>query len=352
MKGTFFIKNHQHKGQPFQKGLEARGYTSWPFRNFPDFALYDHEHGAYGYGFNNQLSILQAKNRPVFTYPHSARAGYPYTLRETWPDILCRFVFSEGSKQIMRMCGVPGPIEVVGWAWSDIKPFIEPDIGDRLKILFCPIHPNENGFLHDIDKKVNEDSLNLLAQLRSDYDITVRYLGSLESQGLWKERGLDYVLGKPDGSHIGNIEKADIVIGAYTLAYTSIALGKPTIMIGEISQLHSGNATELMRFSETEPIWKEFSRYPYNLEDVGNSVDGIYAMIGSVLRFSPEIELWSRQFIGDPFDEDIFVNAIEHYMKKAKKPTNTFLQTKGYSLDKLPGSLVEPRFVPKEPTDA
>ncbi|KKL53421.1 hypothetical protein LCGC14_2275620 [marine sediment metagenome] len=344
MKGTFFFKRHQHKDKAFVKALEVRDYARWPFMNFPDLFFYDHEHGEYGYGINNQLDMVFQKKRPVFIVPHTGRAGYPYTLREAWPHAVARFVFSEGSKKMYEMCKVPGPIEVIGWAWSAIYPFIEPNIGEKMKILFCPIHPNENGFLHKIDRTVNHQTLRAMARMKNVADIKVRYLQALEHQGLWVEDGIEYVKGDPDGS-LKEVGEADVVIGAYTLAYLSIARGKPTIMIGEHEKLHSGNTKQLMKWTNTEHLWKDYVKYPYNFEEVFYDADDVYKMIGEVLRYSEEVEAWSSLFVGDPFDPDKFVDIVEGYLDGQ---TNKFLQQDLHEINKLPGSIVEPHFVPKE----
>lgn len=347
MKGAFHIHEHQHKGSYLLNALEDAGYARWPMPRFPQMAFWDAESGDYGFGFKYELYICRHKEIPVFFYPHTSRPGYPYILRPPWPHAAARFVVSEGSKDIMRAYGVQGNIHVIGWTFSEVRDEFSFFEGKRKpRVLFAPIHPHGNRYLHAIDKKVNTKTMQRLKELKDDFEVRVRWLGTLEDNKIWRESGIEYVHGQPDGS-TADIEWADIVIGAYTFAGISIALGKPTIMIGERAIPHSGLMDELILWCESPRIYQRESQFPFNLEDVIESRARVKEMIWMALDENPDVDRWKHEFIGESFDPEKFLSYVEGHTGDMRKQVRDRLKG-AVTLKMTPGSASVPKFIPEK----
>jgi hypothetical protein len=346
---TFYIRRNQHKADPFIDALSSAGWTYKRFLDWPEVYLYDVESADFGYGWHERMYILHEKGKRIFFYPHTARAGYPYTVREPWPYCEGRFAISEGTKEIWRRCGVEGPIHVIGWPWSPIKPFRSGTGKKKVKVLFAPMHPNHNGFLSDHDMRINRETHEVLADLASlnQISLTVRHLQPVERNGFTKREEAYYIAGEPDGNY-RDIEEADLIIGSYTFAYMAIALGRPTIMIGEEAGHFSGAHQDMIRHSDhTRHLYYDYARYPFNFEEVVLDREAALSMIIDALFKWDAVENWKKLFIGEGFKPDVFVGAINPGYEPGEIHTGIIVQDKhGNEMNRLPGSIVAPHFVP------
>lgn len=307
----FYLKEHQHKGAAFVAALIIAGHWRTGRRMAADFLLVDHDIGPRGLGYRQGIEQAYAAGKPVFIYPHSARPNVMADTHKPWPRTRALFTISEGHKEVLEALKYPCPIEICGWSYSDVRPFqtIKPD--GEIKVLFAPIHPNANGFLSEEDKQINARSFNLLMSTPG-IDITVRHIHSLEENGLWAEDSVNYVQGQPDGT-TKEIEEADVIIGSYTLAYITVALGKPLIMMGEQARPHVGNTPGLIFYSKNWETYREIMRYPFEIENCTDGEDAL-EMMGAVMAGSHKVEDWKHRFIGQPFDGKAFVKKVESYL--------------------------------------
>ena len=308
---SFYLKEHQHKGIEYVVALIMGGHWRTHRRMSADMIFFDHDIGPHGVGWRTGLEQAYEAGKPTFIYPHSSRPNVMQDTHPSWPHTRALFTIGEGHKEVLKIINYPCPIEVTGWTYSGIRKFepVKPD--GNIKVLFAPIHPNRNGFLDDIDKKCNSDAFEILMDT-PNIDITVRHIQPLENNGLWLEDSVRYVDGRPDGS-TKEIEEADVIVGSYTLAYISVALGKPLIMMAEQMRPHSGNMKGMVRYSENWEKYRELMRYPFEIEDCTDGSDFL-EMADMVMAGQPSVENWKERFIGKPFDPHYFVSRVEAYL--------------------------------------
>jgi hypothetical protein len=148
-------------------------------RSMKAFYLYSHQ---------NKAKVLVNALRESHYIPHAARPnvfndfdGYPI-----YSHITAGFVASCGHVEVIRRIGINYPLEVIGWYLCPMKPF-QPRENYR-KVLFAPIHPNNNGTLSSIDRKVNIDTFKILLALveAGEIELTVRYLRKMDTGGIWE----------------------------------------------------------------------------------------------------------------------------------------------------------------------
>jgi len=357
---TFYLKENQHKGDWVRFHLERAGWERKRFLDFPDAFFYDVEWGNMGYGFPERFYLLDEKVKPIFIYPHTPRAGYPYTVREPWPNVAARFVFGEGTKEIYRRMGIEGAIHVVGWPysqmWSLRQPHLKNEMGKPINVCFAPIHPNSNGFLFWADQQTNTHTHSVLCELADAglINLTVRHLQPLPRSGILSPNpDVNYISGQPDGS-VKEMKAADVVIGAYTFAYMAIASGIPTIMIGETKGHWSGAHEDMMRHHKSPELWMDFARYTHNFEDVFHKGSLAWEMIIQAQYDYEQVAQWKRLFIGTShLNDEVFLAGVGSAMDILDHPA-TYLNTHGVTikdsdgaaLSRFPGSVVTPHFVP------
>lgn len=307
----FYLKEHQHKGAEFVIALIMGKYWRTRRRMSADFIFFDHDIGAHGIGWRPGLEQAHEAGKPVFFYPHSARPNVMADTHPPWPYARAMFTIGEGHKEVLQALNYPCPIEVCGWTYSEIRPFKPVKPHGEVKVLFAPIHPNNNGYLGDEDKQLNARVLRLLMDT-PNIDITVRHIKDLEHNGLWYEDSVKFVNGQPDGT-TKEIEEADVIIGSYTLAYISVALGKPLIMMAEQMRPHVGNTSGQIYYSGNWEKYREIMRYPFEVEDCFDGTD-LSDMMAAVMKGDKAVENWKERFIGQPFEYQKFVKQVERYL--------------------------------------
>jgi len=308
---SFYLKEHQHKGAEYIIALVMNGYWRTHRRMSADFIFFDHDIGMHGVGWRTGLEQAYEAGKPTFIYPHSARPNVMMDTHPSWPHTRAVFTIGEGHKEVLQALNYPCPIEVTGWTYSEIRPFAPVKRNGNIKVLFAPIHPNHNGFLADEDKELNAKVFNLLMDT-PEIDITVRHIKNLELNGLWPEDSVTYIQGEPDGTTT-EIEQADVIIGSYSLAYISVALGKPLIMMAEQMRPHVGNMIGMVRYSDNWEKYREIMRYPYEIENCTDGTD-VLEMMTTVMQGHSTVELWKERFIGKQFDHEYFIERLEAYL--------------------------------------
>jgi hypothetical protein len=315
MGDRFYLSDHQGKGLPYARALEAAGYERVGYAGEADLkmAFYDQDSGARNMGFRNGLSYLRGQGVPVFLYPHSARPFVQYDgIITPWPHTRCMITIAPGHAEIMQLIQYPCPVAVCGWALCEQKPWKAIPIPKRkpLTVLFGPIHPNGNGWLSELDKRQNAAVYELLLQV-PNIRLIVRHVKRVDLSGLWKVPGVQYVLANPDGS-TAEIDRADVVVGHQTMAYLAIARGKPVIMFGDQSSPHSGNHPALFQFARRYDLYRNLLKYPLEAEDARNGME-LRSMLEQAMSEDVAVQ-WRDQFIGKPFEPVKFTELIQSYL--------------------------------------
>lgn len=302
---VYRASHHQHKEDAYQKALFEHGWRESRYRysNFVRFGLFDADW--------RPRDIEELNGKPYFLYPHAARPMVQYDGCVT-PRTDCRamFVSAPAGVHLMQVIGYPCEVVEVGWSLCPIRDFAPKAKAER--ILFAPIHPNGNGYLHQVDKDLNRETYRRLVEYaeRHDSTVTVRFCRNIRDNGLGEAMAEAHprVIWKqayPDGS-TDDILSADLIVGHQTFAYMAVALGVPTIMMGEDVPPRSGNAEAGFRYVEHWNDYKDYMIYPLDILD-----EDPEETIAMAIESDEPIREWRENFIGRPFDGSRFVKAIE-----------------------------------------
>ena len=304
---VFRMAHHQNKENAFKTALLNRGWheTAYRFSQWVTFGLFD---GDWRHGTSGPDGM---DGKPWFLYPHAARPMIQYDgCVKPREDCRAMFVSAPAGVHLMQIIGYPCEVVEVGWSLCPIKAFQPRAKAER--ITFAPIHPNGNGWLSDVDKHLNREAYQRLAKYAETHEatVTVRYchdigfngLGEAMAEGhpniIWKQAS-------PDGS-TDDITKADLVVSHQTFAYMAVALGVPTVMIGEDVPPRSGNSDAGFCYVDHWDDYKDYMIYPLDILS-----ENTEAVIQTAISGSEAVEDWKRRFIGEPFRPDYFVDCIE-----------------------------------------
>ncbi|MGH8549703.1 MAG: hypothetical protein ACRERU_14100, partial [Methylococcales bacterium] len=228
-----------------------------------------------------------------------------------YDHITASFVIAEGQAQVMRLYGYPHPLEIGGWSYCHQRPF-KPTQGRR--VLFGPIHPNNNGWLSKLDLSINARAFEILYDLAQagEMELTVRHLNTLERNGLEERPGVRYTHGLPDLS-VADIDAADIVVSTQTFLYLAVARGVPAVGIGEDVPFHYGNSDENFRFVASWDKYGHLVAFPLDLL----KADDPLALLRQAQHSDQAVAEWRRLFIGQTFQPEAFVRTIDRYLEAA-----------------------------------
>lgn len=302
---VYRMSHHQNKENAFKQALADRGwYESRYIRsNYVSFGLFDADWRA--------GDIEDLKGKPYFLYPHAARPMVQYDGSVT-PRKDCRtmFVSAPAGVYLMEKIGYPCEVVEVGWSLTEIKPFWPR--AQAQKICFAPIHPNSNGYLNEVDKELNRAAYARLVDYaeKNEAEIKVRYCGMIEDNGLGQEYAdqherVTWKTGIKDSS-TDDILKADLVVSHQTFAYMAVALGVPTVMMGEDIAPRSGNRDDGFTYSEHFEEYRDYLAFPLDIMN-GDPEE----VIRTAITGSEAVEDWKARFIGEPFRPDFFVDCVE-----------------------------------------
>ena len=304
----FYFYNHQNKGLPLVRAMEAAGWT-WTAQSSRAKCIFSDSDVP---SRTRSLTSFHQMGKTIFLYSHAARpnlfndfAGYP-----PFPHIAANFVFAAGHIEILRRIGLTYPMEVVGWYLCPLRPFQPRERAYR--VLFAPIHPNNNGTLSKIDRKINADTFRKLLPLveSGEIQLTVRFLRGLERNGLWLVDGVTYVEGQPDQSY-EQIDAADLVVSHQTFAHIAIARGVPTVMMSESTPPRIGcEETKNFQFVQRWDDYKDLMMYPLDIL----TEDDTPALFQRAIQSDQEIADWRARLIGQPFDPFAFVQTVMRYL--------------------------------------
>lgn len=306
MNKSFYVYDHQGKAGLFCEALSRYGWERTKIQTKARIVLSDMDISSRG----RTLEELSRIGKKVFIYPHGGIPNIFYDFDGYSPSkaIACQFVPAPGHLEVMRAYGYDRPIELTGWHLSPVKRF-RPRREIR-RVLFAPIHPNNNGFLSRVDREINSESFRkaILIASQEGASLSVRYLGDLKGNGLWRAGGVSYIQGSPDLS-IGEIERSDLVIAHHTFAYMAVALGVPTLMMAEAKAPRMGDREERLVYARSWEKYRDLMRYPLDVLE-GDPFDLAVKAIGS----DSDIIEWRSRMIGGPFDPKGFVEKVKGYL--------------------------------------
>lgn len=309
----FFLNDHQGKGRRYAEALVRNGWEQCELASAPglDLALYDHDFHPNGCG-RPDFPHFDQNGTAIILYPHAARPHLWWDgMYPIYPRTRMAIVPADGHVEVMQTYGYPKPVEVCGWAMCEQQPF-KPrnEVRGTIRVLFMPIHPNNNGWMHDALKGINAITLTRLLET-PDIEITIRHIKRLDLSGIWIDPRARYILANPNGS-TEEIDAADVVVAHQTAAYLAVARGKPLIMIGDDIRPHSGNRYDALRWARHWEQYRELMRYPLEIER---------AIFGRQVRELLERAVsedagaaWREKFIGQPLDDRGFSKTIERYV--------------------------------------
>ena len=285
---------HQQKAAPFIRALVEHGHRL--VRGAADAYLIDLDSP-----WNRRLYEPHlAGGAKVFLYPHGApQTAYLYDCDRYPPDprVTAHFVIGEGQRELLRRVGVDVPVYVVGWPWSDIRPFRP--CADPRRVVFGATHAHErDNFLADMHKERNRSIVEQLVAM--ELDVTVRYLGDLAVNGLEPVDGVTYVEGASDNS-THDIDNADVVIGDGTFACLAVARGRPTIFTDQADFPIVDEPDGSQSWPNNWDDYKDYRRFPYDISD-----GPLDELIESAAASDEKIAEWRDLFIGQPFNPTAF----------------------------------------------
>ena len=300
---------HQNKGDVFVRALQEHGWEQTSDLHHARFILTDIDVNMR----SERVEKMHDLGGKTFVYPHAARPdllpdmpGY-----EESPFTTAHFVVNEHHAEVMRLYGYSHPTPSVGWYFTDLKPF---EKKRRCRhVLFAPIHCSPNGWLSGIDRTINEQTYDILLKLAcaNKIQLTVRYLYSLPMTGLpTPSPKVTYIKGSPNLS-MREALAADVVVAHQTYAYNAVALGVPTVMMGEQHTprlvLADGRHTEVKSWDKYEHLLM----FPYDIL----ATDDPLGLLDEAVQSDEKIAGWRERLIGTkPFDKAEFVKTLESYL--------------------------------------
>jgi len=310
----YAIHAHQHKAQAYIDALRATHYYPHLNLNRAEFLLIDHEwiglFSGLKYTWRKQVEEADRNNVPVFIYPHSVRPNIPFDLTDDfYPKTRALFTIAKGHAEVLRRVGYPHPVEISGWAYTEIHPFRQKEPQGKIRVLFAPIHPVGNGCLPEVDRELNAKTYKLLLGLMDEISLTVRHIQSLERNGLWLDERVNYVAGSYDGL-TSQMNRAHVVVGAFTFAHMAVALGHPLVMLGEGVRPHNTpRKNGKLVYARNWNKYRDYLAYPLNAEDCYTPEDMRRTLVKAI-DGGRAVEDWKDRFIGELFDGKRFAKAI------------------------------------------
>ena len=303
---TIAIKQHQKKSYLLAKALIRGGYKIIDSPNLADALLIDHDIKEFGH--QEHVRRFYKAGKPVFIYPHGAAPMLCWDgIHELSNMIKANFVTSKGHQQVMKRYGYPVPTHVIGWYLTEVRPWQETG---GYRVLFAPIHPvMGHVFMFPEDLEANRRTYERLLEI-DDIDLTVRHIGKLQINGLWEDTRATIYQGGTD-QNLDEIEKADLIIANGTVAYTAIALGKPTIMLNQMTPAREPHFDTQERLeSASIGKYEKYMRFPFDVEND----DSLKKIMQAACRKEPK--QWRKRFIGEQFDPVYFVELLERLIEE------------------------------------
>jgi hypothetical protein len=290
------VLDHLGKSRTIAAALAQRGCQLVSDPCLADVVLIDHDvptHGKLPYA-----EACVAAGGRAFIYPHGAGSG----LMAMWdglfpisPIIDGVLVYGPGHIEVARRYGYPHPVHEIGWTLCELRP--RRATGRVENVVFAALHPKGDGHLSDWKVERNRDTFRRL--LATPATLTVRFIGTLEQNGLWIEPGVDYVQAEYDdfAGQIAQIDAADAVVSdRSTFSNLAIARGVTTVMYDsdviakDLDRSHSTDNIELYR---------DYIRFPFDADD-----GDLWDLMRAAAEDEELVGAFRELFVGGPFDVD------------------------------------------------
>jgi len=291
--------DHQGKSLGLVEGLARGGAEIVWFADEADIVLIDHD-----VPFHGKLGLVEAcvaNGGRAFLYPHCGGA----TLMAEWdgihepsPLLSGALMPAPGHVEIARRYGYPHPVRSIGWSICPMRP--RTARGRVERVLYAPSHPPHFG-----NPRWADWARRLLGELSElPVELTVRYIGTMEENGLWEAPGVRFVCGQVGDapSMLDQIDAADVVVGDYgTFSSMAVARGVATVIFD--SDVHQSND------GTSEPahidLYRDYIRYPFDVRD-GDLMD----VMRAAAEDERQVAEWRARFVGEPLQVATLARAL------------------------------------------
>jgi hypothetical protein len=313
------VKDHLQESLRIAVALGQAGHTL-SMEGHADVLLIDADPPQFGY--RELIDYYKSMGATVLMYPHgggSATLSHD-GLWEPYEHVDGTLVNAPGHAEVFRRMGYPTPTYTIGWTLCETRPFRPRS--DVRHVVFGPTHPNAHGFLAERERSRNAEVFAEL--LKGSWDLTVRYIGTLEQNGLWEAPGVNFVKGGFDLATV-QIDAADCVVaGDGTFPGLAVARGVPTVVYGQVPPPMYGLPGEKRVQLRNTERYLDYMRYPYDVED-GPLDEVVHAAARG------EASVWRRRFIGEPIDDAAFVSLVERIVRQGPPPV-AIEETRGFTI--------------------
>lgn len=290
----FTIRDHQNKSARLRECLLALGYEQVPLGSPCEVLFIDTDFPVWHY--RDIIDRHKALGAAIILYPHGGNPNMWVDHYGAYEHTDAMLVPAEGHRRFYTAMQYAKPVYVVGWGLSACEPI---RLSKGRRVLFAPIHPNGNNFLPDPEKDANRQVFQRLLAI-PEIDLTVRYLGTLDANGLPVVEGVSYKRGRFDNS-TGDIRHADCVIAEGTYGAMGVALGRPTVMFWQRPGTEELQAGPLPHYD----AYKDMARYPLD------ALEGDLATTLQRACNEPRLmAAWRREWIGQPLRPERLARAV------------------------------------------
>jgi hypothetical protein len=297
------VLDHQGKSRAISEGLAQRGCALVDDPGLADVVLIDLDLPAHG-KLPYAEACVAAGGR-AFLYPHGAGSG----LLAIWdglfpisPIVSGVLTSGPGHAEVGRRYGYPHPVYDIGWTLCPMRD--RRASGRAERVLFAANHPKGNGHLSDWKLERNQDIFRRL--LATPAQIAIRYIGTLEQNGLWHEPGVEYIQGQfeDSDSQIAQIDATDVVVSdRSTFSNLAIARGVTTVMFDS-----DVIARDLDKSATTDHIelYRDYIRFPFDAAYDGD----LWDLMRAAAQDEGLVGEWRARFLGRPFDVDRLLEVL------------------------------------------
>lgn len=298
------VMDHDGKSRTIQQALVERGCTLVDDARVADVILIDHDVPTHGKLVHAEACV-EAGGR-AFLYPHGASAMALAAwdgLFPVSPILSGNFVNGPGHIEVARRWGYPHPVIDFGWTLCDLKP--RRATGKVENVLFAAQHPKGDGHLSDWKLGRNQD---IFRRLRAcPVNLTVRYIGTLEQNGLPEDPNVNWVQAKLDDfpGQLAQIDAVDVVVSdRATFSCVAISRGTTVVMFDSTIM-----AKDLDRDHRTDHLhlYEDYVRYPF---DAGFEGTDMWELLNDAARDEDLVGDFRERFIGGPFDVDVLMDTL------------------------------------------
>lgn len=296
------IKDHQHKSHALRDALREHGHWIVPVGVPADVLLIDHDVDRPAY--RPLIDRYRDMGAAIVLYPHGANVVCSWDgPEEPYPVDGC-LVIGTGHRDVMATYGYPRPMHVIGWSFCEQRSFCpRAKIG---RVLFAPTHPLGNGYLNNEQRDANREAFMTL--LDWGLPLTVRHVGPLDVNGLWREKDVEYEPAQLTLA-LGSIDEHDLVVARETFLALAIARGIPAVTYHQAEPDNDPHGPdEPMVKVNSWDLYRDLMRYPYDLEDPN----------ARFIATAMEAREYRRRFIGEQLDPKALSDVLTVIVEEAK----------------------------------